>query len=178
MPKLPPRMAKPDKYSYEQSINELNNEIESIKMQRSKILKTIKARQSGGSGFRDEKDKARKIMGADAVIRLLASANSFSAFSALALMRSNSDNPLSTVAFSSNSFRRLCSSTFLSALPSSRTTPPRLIISVWRSLTVNFEGSNPSSSPLPGVTLGSARLRLCALVPELILIFRVVPRLS
>jgi uncharacterized coiled-coil DUF342 family protein len=63
IPKLPPRMAKPDRYNYENTINDLNNEIESIKMQRSKILKTIKLRQSGGAGFRDEKDKARKTMG-------------------------------------------------------------------------------------------------------------------
>ena len=33
-------------------------------MKRGKILKTIKARQSGGAGFREEKDKARKVMGA------------------------------------------------------------------------------------------------------------------
>ena len=64
MPQLPPFKARPDKYSYEQTINELNNEIESIKMKRGKILKTIKARQSGGAGFREEKDKARKVMGA------------------------------------------------------------------------------------------------------------------
>ncbi len=63
MPKLPPRMAKPDKYSYEQSIDLLNDEIEAIKSKRGKILKTIKARQSGGAGFREEKDKARKTMG-------------------------------------------------------------------------------------------------------------------
>ena len=57
MPKLPPFKARPDKYSYEQTINELNNEIESIKMKRGKILKTIKARQSGGAGFREKKIK-------------------------------------------------------------------------------------------------------------------------
>ena len=56
-------MAKPDKYSYEQSIDLLNDEIEAIKSKRGKILKTIKARQSGGAGFREEKDKARKTMG-------------------------------------------------------------------------------------------------------------------
>jgi len=64
LPTLPPRMNKPDKFKYEGIIDELNNEIDSIKLQRSNLLKRIKASQNGGSAFREAKDKARKTMSA------------------------------------------------------------------------------------------------------------------
>lgn len=63
-PQLPPRMSKPDKVRYEQEIDELNDEIESIKKQREKILKSIKLAQNGGSAFNDAIQEARKVMSA------------------------------------------------------------------------------------------------------------------
>ena len=63
-PQLPPRMSKPDKVRYEQEIDDLNDEIESIKKQREKILKSIKLAQNGGSAFNDAIQEARKVMSA------------------------------------------------------------------------------------------------------------------